>query len=150
MLHKALELISLFNKYGVKYLIIGGYAVNLYGYLRMTEDIDILFKPDKSNGKKILDALQDAGFDIDELKDHDFSSATHLRLGKYPNTIDLINVTAGADMNKIFENGNIFNIMEVPVMVVNLDDLIKMKTALNTYKDLADAEELKKIKDKRS
>lgn len=34
---------------GVDFLIIGGYAVNYYGYSRMTEDLDLWLKPDNGN-----------------------------------------------------------------------------------------------------
>jgi hypothetical protein len=34
------EFVELLNEHGVKYLIIGGYAVNFYGYPRYTKDID--------------------------------------------------------------------------------------------------------------
>ena len=35
------DFITLLNKYEVEYLVIGGYAVALYGYVRATGDIDI-------------------------------------------------------------------------------------------------------------
>jgi hypothetical protein len=57
------EIISSLNRHGVIYLVIGGYAVNLHGYGRMTEDVDILFMAKKENGQKLLTALFDAGFD---------------------------------------------------------------------------------------
>jgi hypothetical protein len=37
------EFIALLNVYNVKYLVIGGYAVNFHGYLRYTKDIDFGF-----------------------------------------------------------------------------------------------------------
>ncbi|MCK4796331.1 MAG: hypothetical protein KAT05_03060 [Spirochaetes bacterium] len=36
------EFIQLLNKNKVRYLIVGGYAVALYGYPRYTKDLDIL------------------------------------------------------------------------------------------------------------
>jgi hypothetical protein len=36
------EFIELLNKHQVNYLVVGGYAVSLYGYPRYTGDIDIL------------------------------------------------------------------------------------------------------------
>jgi hypothetical protein len=134
------------NKHHVDYLVIGGLAVNLYGYARMTEDIDILFRPEKANGKKLLIVLNEFGFDIKSIQDLDFSEPLHLRLGEFPNSVDLINHTVGVDLKKIFKNGRIFIIGKIPVKVIDLIDLIENKTALNTYKDLADAENLKKIK----
>ena len=141
-----IKLISLFNSYQVNYLIIGGYAVNLYGYSRMTEDVDILFEPERRNGEKIIKALYEFGIDSEVLQNHNFEQSTHLRLGEFPNSIDLINDTAGLDFNIVFENGIDFDIGGIQAKVISLDDLIANKIALNTYKDLADAEVLKKLK----
>jgi hypothetical protein len=38
------EFLKLLGSNGVEYLLIGGYAVNLHGYVRTTNDLDILRK----------------------------------------------------------------------------------------------------------
>jgi len=48
----------------VIYVVIGGFAVNFYGYSRMTEDLDILFKPKVENGEILLKALHRLDFEI--------------------------------------------------------------------------------------
>lgn len=40
------ELLSAFNAHGVRYLVVGGYAVSLHAQPRSTKDIDILIGPD--------------------------------------------------------------------------------------------------------
>ncbi len=47
----------------VEFILIGGYAVNYYGYNRVTGDMDIWLKPDNSNKTLLLIALQELGFD---------------------------------------------------------------------------------------
>ncbi len=42
-----------FNKTKIKYLVVGGVAVNLYGYARFTGDLDILLLLDKKNLEKM-------------------------------------------------------------------------------------------------
>jgi hypothetical protein len=143
------KLIILLNKHKIDYVVIGGYAVNLYGYLRMTEDIDILFRKNKQNGEKLLQVLKEYGLDIEELSGQDFSESLHLRLGEVPNSIDLINDTVGLDLDEVFKNFKEFKVNEIKLKVINLEDLIGNKRALNTYKDLADVEELIKIMKKR-
>lgn len=46
------DLISLFHKHEVVYAPAGGFAVNYYGYSRMTQDIDFLLYPSKQNATK--------------------------------------------------------------------------------------------------
>ena len=80
----------------------------------------------------------------------DFTNSIHLRLGEYPNSIDLINQTIGIDLKNVFKRGIIINLDDLPCKIIHLDDLIANKKALNTFKDLADAEELVKIRDKKT
>jgi hypothetical protein len=61
---EAVEFLSLLNKNKVKYLIIGGVAVNIHGYTRATGDLDIWYKPSNENFDQLIKSIQDFGFDI--------------------------------------------------------------------------------------
>ncbi len=41
----------------MKYILVGGHAVRLNGFLRSTEDIDILLPPSIDNGRRVIKAL---------------------------------------------------------------------------------------------
>lgn len=45
------------NKKAVKYVVVGGMAVIQHGYLRATEDIDLLVDGDSENEKRLIEAL---------------------------------------------------------------------------------------------
>ena len=47
------EYIETLNKYQVKYMLVGGLAVNIYGYRRSTGDMDIFVKADSENHIKL-------------------------------------------------------------------------------------------------
>ena len=49
----------------VDFILIGGYAVNYYGYNRVTGDMDIWLAPDNDNKEMLLKALASLGFDED-------------------------------------------------------------------------------------
>lgn len=142
------DIFQALNDNKVIYIVIGGFAVNFYGYSRMTEDLDILFKPTSENGEKLLSALHRLDFEINTFNDHNFSEPTHLRLGDPPNSIDLINETKGLDLTKVFDNAIFSKIENILTPIISIEDLIANKKALNTYKDLADAEVLTKIRKK--
>lgn len=55
---EVLEFLQSFNSQQVKYLVVGGYAVNHYGYSRTTSDIDIYVKDTPENRKAIINALE--------------------------------------------------------------------------------------------
>lgn len=46
----------------VRYLVVGGYAVNAFGYVRNTVDIDIWIAGDASNRERTIQAVRDFGF----------------------------------------------------------------------------------------
>ena len=55
------ELLSIFHAHGVKYLIVGGYAVSFHAQPRATKDIDLLIKPDPENAKAVYAVLSKFG-----------------------------------------------------------------------------------------
>jgi len=55
------ETLEALNENGVKYLIVGGYAVAVHGYIRNTQDIDIFYEKDQMNAYAILAALRKVG-----------------------------------------------------------------------------------------
>lgn len=52
-----LELLRRFQEEGVEYVLVGGQAVRLNGFVRATEDVDVLLKPGRSNGERVIRAL---------------------------------------------------------------------------------------------
>ena len=46
------------NKTRVKYLVVGGVAVNLYGYVRFTGDLDILLLLEEKNLGKMAKVME--------------------------------------------------------------------------------------------
>ena len=46
----------------VRYLIVGGLAVNAHGYSRMTRDIDLVIQLEPENARRGLDALLKVGY----------------------------------------------------------------------------------------
>lgn len=48
------DLLALFNKNNVDYVIVGGYALAFHGVPRYTGDLDILVKADGENAARIL------------------------------------------------------------------------------------------------
>jgi len=50
------------NSYGVSYLVIGGMACVLHGYIRATSDVDILIERTLENARRLLDALATIGW----------------------------------------------------------------------------------------
>lgn len=52
-----LKLLQRFHDEGVQYILVGGHAVRLNGFLRSTEDIDVLLPMSIENGRRVIRAL---------------------------------------------------------------------------------------------
>ena len=46
------------NSRGANYVVVGGMAINIHGYIRNTEDIDLLIETNAANEAKVFDALK--------------------------------------------------------------------------------------------
>lgn len=143
------SLIELFNKHGVSYVLVGGFAVNYYGYVRTTQDIDFLLYPSKENADKVMTALNDFGFGKAGIPKDIFEEAGNaVHLGVEPNRIDLITHLLGVSNDQVFSNFKRVEMDGILVNIIAYGDLIKSKKASKRLRDLADAEELEKIRGK--
>ena len=52
------KLCAALNNEGARYIVVGGIAVNHQGFLRATEDIDLLLEDTRENQTKVLHALE--------------------------------------------------------------------------------------------
>ena len=56
------ELFTALNDAEIRYLIVGGVAVNLHGYRRFTGDIDIVLALDPENLEKVTTLMHNFGY----------------------------------------------------------------------------------------
>ena len=79
----------------LRYMCIGGYAVNYYGFHRVTEDMDIWIAPTNDNKTCFFNTLLCMGYTENEtgyIKDEDFTSYFMCTLGVRPHVIDVLTV----------------------------------------------------------
>lgn len=137
------EFIKCLNKHDVKYLIVGGYAVAVYGHPRYTKDLDVWVQIATDNAEKILKALEEFGFGSLDLAAKDFIEPQNIiQLGYPPNRIDIITAATGIDFEQSYANRFIIDIDGIEVSFIDLENLKKNKRATGRYQDLADLENL--------
>lgn len=143
------EIWKYFSLNNVKYLTIGGFAVNIYGYGRNTGDIDILIEDSIENRKNLRLALKKAGIgDFENINTMQFIPGwTDITLN-FNLRLDIMTSVKGLE-NTTFEQlrqkAYITEINGIPVYFIDYENLIKAKKATNRPKDLLDIEELEKI-----
>ena len=140
------DLITLFEKYSVQYLLVGGFAVNYYGYVRTTMDIDILVFPSKKNANQIMLSLKEFGFGETEIpRDYFSKEGCAIHLGVEPNRIDILTKLKDTCNRQVFNNSQKIQYEGLELNIISKGDLLECKKKSGRLKDLADAEELEKL-----
>ena len=140
------EFLKLLSKNRAKYLLIGGYAVNLHGYPRFTGDIDFWIANDRENALRVYDTISQFGFDDPLLTPESFQRPNALiRMGVIPYRIEIHNAVSGVDFDECYPLRIVIEIDGIPVDVIDLHNLIKNKRASGRFKDLNDLENLPKL-----
>lgn len=134
----------------VKYLTIGGFAVNFYGYNRTTGDIDLLIEDSLENRKKLRKTFKDIGIgDFKEIEYIDFLPGWTDFTLSYGMRLDIMTAIKGLDeksFDDLYQISKVSYISDVPIRFIDYENLVLSKKATNRPKDQLDVEELEKIK----
>lgn len=148
-----LELLALFYKNKVEYLIVGGQAVIYYGHVRLTGDIDFLYNQTEKNVDKLyITLLEFWNNDIPGLHDKNelMEKNVIFQFGVVPNRIDLISKIEAVNFREAWQKREIVKINTgkeiIEVYFIDAENLIKNKETLKREKDIDDLKYLKQIK----
>ncbi|MEJ2542787.1 MAG: nucleotidyltransferase [Calditrichaceae bacterium] len=133
------DFIKFLNEHKVRYLLVGGWAVGIYGNPRATKDIDFLISTDDENIENLLKALKEFGTpkvdkSVFQVKGNVF------RIGRSPIQIDIINEASGISFEDCYKRKNPIKVDELVISVISREDLIENKRAAGRHRDLADIE----------
>ena len=139
------DFIQAMNNHNVDYILVGGYAVILHGYRRVTGDMDIWVKSTKENYLKLARAFSEFGlplFDMTEEKFLDTDTVDVFSYGRPPVSIDIITKLKGVEFDDAFSQAQIFNEDGLMIRFLHLNTLLQAKKASGRHKDLDDIEKL--------
>ena len=149
MLPEIVNIWTIFNEKNVRYLTIGGLAVNIYGYTRNTGDIDILLEDTTENRINLRAAFKQIGIgDFPQIETMQFVAGYTDFTISYDLRLDVMTSIKGlenANFDELLQNATIVYLNEVPVYFIDYDSLILTKKATNRLKDQLDIEELNKL-----
>ena len=142
-----LHLLGRFADEGVQYVLVGGHAVRLNGFVRSTEDIDILLPSSIENGRKVIRALSflpssaeldPAWFEVDPAQPDNIRVADDLLL-------DLLFAANGQTFESLQPHVRCIQVEGVPITTLDIDGLLKTKTDYRD-KDRIDRDALLRLK----
>ena len=143
-----LDFLEILNKQKVEFLLVGGYAVIIHGYIRSTGDLDLWINKTDENFIKLEKSYKAFGASMFSKKDFESDKFDVWSIGIEPRKIEILTHVDGLVFNESFKNCNWFELDKFKVPVIDFEDLIKNKFASGRYKDLADIEQLKNLKKK--
>lgn len=138
------DFLEALDKHQVNFLLVGGYAVILHGYVRSTADMDIWVEKTDDNYSKLKNAFTYFGapiFPKDEFFSRDFDVWS---IGREPNKIDIISEIKGLNFFESKELCEWHPINNFKIPYIHFNHLLNAKKAAGRFKDLADIEELEK------
>lgn len=146
---RLVKLLRRFQEEDVEYVLVGGQAVRLNGFVRATEDIDVLLKPTRQNGEKIIRALSflQSAAELDPAW-FEPSGSGEIENIRVADTllVDLLFAANGHTFESVKSHIIVLEIEGVAVKLLNIEGLLKTKTSYRE-KDILDKAVLTRLRD---
>lgn len=155
------DILMEFERKGVRYLVVGGVAVNLYGYVRLTMDVDIMVDLSDENLLRVVEIMGNLGYSPrvpinakefisvrnreQWIKEKGAVVFTFIDLKNPYRHVDIF-LNNPVDFEEAFLRKEIIEVRGIKIFVASIDDLIKMKLYTQRPRDKEDIIHLEKIK----
>lgn len=139
------DLLALFERHDVRYLIIGGLAFIYHAKPRYTKDMDLWIGPEHENVARANRALADFGSPhfLDPDRPEDI-----LQLGVAPNRIDLLRET-GVVFDEVWPNRIEGHYGRAAALWIDVDGLIAIKSRIDHPRHREDVRVLELVRERR-
>jgi hypothetical protein len=153
--------VAALNAAEVRYLIVGGLAVNAHGYLRATRDLDLVMQLESANLRRGLECLFEIGYrlaipvSVEDFADASKREAWRVEKGMivlklwsddHRRTPVDVFVYEPFDFSEEFEKACLSELQPgIFARIVSLEALIEMKLVAGRPHDLMDIEELRRV-----
>jgi len=158
------EVFRSLNEREVKYLVVGGIAVNLYGVPRMTADLDMMLEIEPENLSGFITAISELGYKprapvdpadlIDPQKRKEWQRNkkavvfSFFHAGKPYQEIDIF-LENPIDFRAAYAEKNVVSVGRINIPLASIHHLELIKEKSGRAQDLSDIESLKKIEELR-
>jgi hypothetical protein len=148
-------LLKALNDSDIRFIVIGGVAVGAHGYLRSTEDLDLVPDPDPENLARLTEALEKLHSTLPTVGERLFDPATDAAVIRRGGNVTAITQFGELDVvqrargvpsyTQLDEDAVESELLGVPVRICSLARLREMKQAQDRAQDLADLENLPEV-----
>lgn len=133
-----------------EFLLVGGWAVILYGHVRATDDMDIFVRPSTTNSERIFAALDAFGAPLRAhavAPGHFAKEGDAYRFGIAPLKVEVLTKISGVSFDDALQGSKTFELDGYQIPYIGKAALIANKKSAGRHKDLADIEELERLED---
>lgn len=158
-----LELFRALEKHRVRYLLVGGLAMNLHGVPRMTMDVDLVLVLDTENLDHFIACAEELGLSpcvpvpLAALKDPAqrkiWAEEKHMIAFGLVNPkagvatmVDVL-IAPGIDLDTAFQRALTHDLNGTPITLAAIDDMITLKRNTGRAQDASDIEHLERLRE---
>ncbi len=141
------DFIQALNDNKVSYIVVGGFAVILYGHARVTGDMDIWVERTEENYKKLLKAFLQFHMPVFDMTKENFLHHKEwdvFKFGRKPVAIDILTKVKGLEFKECYSLSKEFEDGDLKIRTLHLNHLLQAKKEAGRLKDLDDIDQLTK------
>ncbi|MEO6638367.1 MAG: hypothetical protein ABIN25_08825 [Ginsengibacter sp.] len=140
------DFIKALNENEVKYVLVGGMAVILHGYVRGTGDMDVWVNKTKTNYQKLVKAFARFGMPVFDMTQDAFMGQEFdvWGIGVPPVRIKIMTAVKGLDFEETYQQSLIYNEEGLQIKFIHITHLLRAKKAAGRFRDLDDIDQLSK------
>ena len=142
------SLLEALNAEGIRFVVIGGVAVGAHGYVRGTEDLDLVPDPDPANLDRLTDALAKLESTLPTVADRPFDPNSDAGVIRHGGNVTAMTRFGGLDIvqrargvpsfTQLIDDAVESDLLGIPVLICSLARLREMKEAQDREQDRAD------------
>ena len=139
------DLLRLFAKHEVRYLIVGGYAAMHYSQPRLTKDLDIWLEPSADNAVRVMRAFGEFGLPLIDVTREDFEKENlQYMIGRAPVLFDFLTSLPDLEFQACWETRATDSEEGFEISYLSKEALIVAKKKAGRIQDLADLDEIRR------
>jgi len=142
------EFLFALNEKKVNYVLVGGYSVIYHGFPRTTGDLDLFVEVSKENYGNLVLAFELFKMPIFDMNEDSFLNETKINVytfGRPPVCIEILKEISGFTFQEINNNAIQTVFEDIPMKIINLNNLRRNKEISGRSKDLNDLENLSEL-----
>ncbi len=137
------EFLRLLNSHGVRYLLVGGWAVAWHGHPRFTGDVDLFIDTAPDNAQRIAATVEAFMPGVFGWTPEQFGQVGNwFKMGFQPQQIEILTEITAVSWTEAWESRVDGTLEDIPIHLISRDLLLRNKRATDRDKDREDVKRL--------